>query len=124
MEFYTCFGFPKAEESQIALQAAREVFQNVCEQLSINSSETENIDELVSYFQVLCVGMKIREPQFCSSKWNKRRSRAAVISVNGWQQNLVDPTESLPKKTIFDKEISIETLSEEFKPVALENFEF
>ena len=56
---------------------------------------------------------------------NKRRSRTAVFSVNRAQTILIEHTPNHFKlKLLIDKKVLMETWSEEFGPVALENYEF
>ena len=55
----------------------------------------------------------------------KKRSRTAIFSVNGAQKHWSNTHQITSKKEpVIDKKVSIEKLSEEFKPVALENYEF
>ena len=54
----------------------------------------------------------------------KRHSRTAIFFVNEAQKTSIENTPNHLKKRIIDKNVSMETLSEEFKPVAFENYEF
>ena len=56
---------------------------------------------------------------------NKERSRTAKPSVNGAQKLLIETHQiTSKKKPVIDWEVSMDTLSEEFKPVASKNYEF
>ena len=55
---------------------------------------------------------------------NERRSRTPIFSVNGAQKILIEHKTTSKNQPVFDKKVSSETLSEEFKPVGLENYDF
>ena len=81
--------FEKLENVKSSFKLLVEDTQEVCEQLSLDSSEVEKIDELCSYFQNTCIEKNLREPLFPSSIWNKREAASESVAtttnaVEGW----------------------------------------
>ena len=81
--------FEKLENVKSSFKLVVEDIQEVCEQLSLDSSELERIDELYSYFQNTYIEKNLREPLFPSSIWNKREAASEGVArttnaVEGW----------------------------------------
>ena len=66
--------FEKLGSVKSSFKLVVENFREVCEQLSLDSSEVEKIDELCSYFQMTYIEKNLREPLFPPSIWNKREA--------------------------------------------------
>ena len=81
--------FEKLENVKSSFKLVVEDIQEVCEQLSLGSSEVERIDELCSYFQNTYIEKNLREPLFPPSIWNKREAASEGVArttnaVEGW----------------------------------------
>ena len=78
--------FEKLENVKSSFKLIVEDIQEVCEQLSLDSSEVEKIDELCSYFQNTYIEKNLREPLFPRSIWNKREAASeGVASTTEWK---------------------------------------
>ena len=81
--------FEKLKNVKSSFKLVVEDIQEVCEQLSLDSSEVERIDELCSYFQNTYIEKNLREPLFPPSIWNKREAASEGVArttnaVEGW----------------------------------------
>ena len=64
MKLIPALAFEKLENVRSSFKLVVEDIQEVCEQLSVDSSEVEKIDELCSYFQNTYREKSLREPLF------------------------------------------------------------
>ena len=84
LKLIPALAFEKLENVKSSFRLVVEDIQEVCEQLSLNSSELEKIDELCSYFQNTYIEKNLRELLFPPSIWNKREaaSESAARTTN------------------------------------------
>ena len=72
--------FEKLENVNSPFKLVVEDIQELCEQLSLDSSEVEKIDELCSYFQKEYIEKIMREPFFPPATWNKREAASEGVA--------------------------------------------
>ena len=89
LKLIPALAFEKLESVKSSFKLVVENIQEVCEQLSLDSSEVEKIDELCSYFQKTYKEKNLREPLFLPSIWNKREAASEGVAsttnaVEGW----------------------------------------
>ena len=86
--------FGKLENVKSSFKLVVEEIQEVCEQLSLDSSEVEEIDELCSNFQNTYIEKNLRESLFPPSIWNKREAASEGVArttnaVEGWHPSVL-----------------------------------
>ena len=72
LKLIPALAFEKLEEVESSLKLAVEGIQEVCEQLSLDSSEVEKIDEMCSFFRKTNMETNFKEPLFPPSVRNLR----------------------------------------------------
>ena len=80
-----------------------------------SNKPTYNVPSSAGFFEATDVPFSLR---------NKKQSRIAIISINVPHERLFDHTATHYHKQRNIEKISKETLSEEFRQVAIENYEF
>ena len=80
LKLIPALAFEKLENVKSSFKLVVEDIQEVCEQLSLDSSEVEKSDELCSYFQNTNIEKNLREPLFPPSMWNKREAASEGVA--------------------------------------------
>ena len=75
LKLIPALAFEKLENVKSSFKLVIEDIQEICKQLSLDSSEVEKTDELCSYFQNTTIEKNSREPLFPPSIWNKKENR-------------------------------------------------
>ena len=92
LKLIAVLAFEKLENVKFSFKLVVEDIQEVCEQLSFNSSELEKIDELCSYFQNTYIEENLREPSLPPSTWKRKAGSEGVArttnAVEGWHSGI------------------------------------